>query len=67
MTAPAFEATAADGSTVAFTPGEAEKPIVLTFYRGGWWNSARRSARRSEAALRSRRSNLPNFGGAQLV
>ncbi len=36
MTAPAFETTAADGSTVAFTPGEAEKPIVLTFYRGGW-------------------------------
>lgn len=36
MTAPAFEVTAADGSTVSFTPGEAEKPIVLTFYRGGW-------------------------------
>jgi len=36
MTAPAFALTAADGSTVAFEPGEAERPLVLTFYRGGW-------------------------------
>lgn len=36
MTAPAFELTAADGSKVSFVPGEAERPVILTFYRGGW-------------------------------
>lgn len=36
MTAPAFELPGADGSTVAFEPGKARRPIVLTFYRGGW-------------------------------
>lgn len=56
MTAPAFEATAADGATVSFTPGEAEKPIVLTFYRGGWCpycNMHLFELREAEAELRA--------------
>ncbi len=36
MTAPAFSLNAADGSTVSFEPGAAERPVILTFYRGGW-------------------------------
>jgi len=36
MTAPAFSAPGSDGHTYVFEPGEAEKPLVVTFYRGGW-------------------------------
>ncbi|MEM9301816.1 MAG: peroxiredoxin-like family protein [Pseudomonadota bacterium] len=34
--APAFEATAADGSTFAFDPKALERPALFVFYRGGW-------------------------------
>lgn len=36
MTVPAFSAPDSDGHTYVFEPGEAEKPLVVTFYRGGW-------------------------------
>lgn len=36
MQAPAFERAAADGSRVRFEPGGHPRPVVLTFYRGGW-------------------------------
>ena len=36
MKAPAFEATASDGRPYIFQPGKSDKPLVVTFYRGGW-------------------------------
>jgi len=36
MLAPAFEAIASDGRKYVFQPGKAGKPLVVTFYRGGW-------------------------------
>ena len=36
MQAPPFEHPGADGNPVRFAPGEADRPLVLTFYRGGW-------------------------------
>lgn len=36
MQAPAFERRSADGTAVRFVPGEHARPVVLTFYRGGW-------------------------------
>ena len=36
MQAPAFTVRNAQDKPVAFDPGNMEKPLVLTFYRGGW-------------------------------
>lgn len=36
MAAPAFSLRDANGANVAFTPGELQKPVILTFFRGGW-------------------------------
>lgn len=36
MPAPAFELRSADGGPVAFDPQNLAKPLVLTFFRGGW-------------------------------
>jgi len=36
MRAPAFEVRDARGTPVAFDPGHMQKPLVLTFFRGGW-------------------------------
>jgi len=36
MTAPAFVLQTADGSEYSFDPATAKRPIVLTFYRGGF-------------------------------
>lgn len=36
MAAPTVSLTAVDGSSVAFDPAEHERPVILTFYRGGW-------------------------------
>lgn len=36
MTAPAFTVRDAIGEAVRFEPGNLERPLVLTFYRGGW-------------------------------
>lgn len=36
MEAPAFNVRDAEGSPVAFVPDQMEKPLVLSFFRGGW-------------------------------
>jgi peroxiredoxin len=36
MKAPAFEVRDARGAAVSFDPDHMEKPLVLTFFRGGW-------------------------------
>jgi len=36
MRAPAFQVRDARGAPVAFDPDHLEKPLVLTFFRGGW-------------------------------
>lgn len=36
MEAPEFSLPTADGSIFSFDPDHVERPIVLTFYRGGW-------------------------------
>jgi peroxiredoxin len=36
MKAPAFEVRNARGAAVSFDPDHMEKPLVLTFFRGGW-------------------------------
>ena len=36
MTAPDFMVRDVEGNEILFTAGEQDKPIVLTFYRGGW-------------------------------
>ena len=36
MQAPAFDVLGADGKPVSFNPGAMDKPLVLTFFRGGW-------------------------------
>jgi len=36
MPAPAFEVRDVHGAPFRFDPGEMDKPLVLTFYRGGW-------------------------------
>jgi len=36
MQAPAFRALDVDGEAIEVDPAELERPIVLTFYRGGW-------------------------------
>ena len=36
MPAPAFSVTHADGSRYEFSTGPRDKPLVITFYRGGW-------------------------------
>jgi peroxiredoxin len=36
MTVPAFTAPDPDGRERRFAPGELERPLVVTFYRGGW-------------------------------
>lgn len=36
MSAPALSLTATDGSQVGYQAGDHGKPVILTFYRGGW-------------------------------
>ena len=36
MKAPSFAVQDVEGNTVAINPASLEKPLVLTFYRGGW-------------------------------
>lgn len=36
MQAPAFEVRTADGEPFIFDPAAMDKPVVLTFFRGGW-------------------------------
>lgn len=36
MAAPKFTIRQADGSPYTFVPGPREKPVIVTFYRGGW-------------------------------
>lgn len=36
MAAPSFRVTGVDAVTKEVEPGQIEKPMVLTFYRGGW-------------------------------
>jgi len=36
MNALPFELTSADGSVFSFDPDHLEKPVILSFYRGGW-------------------------------
>jgi len=36
MQAPEFRALDVDGEAIEFDPDELERPVVLTFYRGGW-------------------------------
>lgn len=36
MTAPAFDVLDAQGKAVHFDPGKMSKPLVLSFFRGGW-------------------------------
>ncbi len=36
MSAPAFDVLDAAGQPVAFDPNKMDKPLVLTFFRGGW-------------------------------
>ena len=36
MNAPSFTVQDVEGNTVAIDPASLEKPLVLTFYRGGW-------------------------------
>jgi peroxiredoxin len=36
MSMPAFSASDPDGNERRYAPGELERPLVVTFYRGGW-------------------------------
>ncbi len=36
MPAPAFDVRSASGEPVAFRPDALERPVVMTFFRGGW-------------------------------
>ena len=36
MSMPAFSASNPDGNERRYAPGELERPLVVTFYRGGW-------------------------------
>ncbi|MDT8321793.1 MAG: peroxiredoxin-like family protein [Xanthomonadales bacterium] len=36
MEAPAFEVLTVEGEPFRFEPGALEKPVILTFFRGGW-------------------------------
>lgn len=56
MPAPAFELRSADGKPVAFDPQNMAKPLVLTFFRGGWCpycNLHLAELRKAEAELES--------------
>lgn len=56
MQAPAFELRSADGEPVAFDPQNMAKPLVLTFFRGGWCpycNLHLAELRKAEAELES--------------
>ena len=55
MTAPTFEVRDVDGNSVVFDPDDLDKPVILTFYRGGWCpycNLHLSELRRIEADLR---------------
>jgi peroxiredoxin len=54
MMAPAFSLTTADGSDYSFEPDSAGRPIILTFYRGGfcpYCNRQLQSMRHAEEEL----------------
>lgn len=54
MLVPAFTVTGADGRAWTFDPASAQKPMVLSFYRGGWCPYCNRQLsglRDAEAAL----------------
>lgn len=56
MPAPPFELRSADGESVAFDPQSMAKPLVLTFFRGGWCpycNLHLAELRKAEAELES--------------
>lgn len=56
MRAPAFEVLDARGEPVVFDPDKMEKPLVLTFFRGGWCpycNLHLAELRKAEADLES--------------
>lgn len=55
MQAPAFAVRAADGAPFDFDPSAMERPVVLTFFRGGWCpycNLHLAEMRHAEAELR---------------
>lgn len=55
MQAPAFSVSNVDGNTVHFDPEAMQRPVVLTFYRGGWCpycNMHLAELRNTEAELR---------------
>ena len=58
MKAPAFTRTKADGSDYVFDPENVERPIVLTFYRGGFCPYCNRSL----AAMRHAEEELISMG-----
>jgi peroxiredoxin len=56
MQAPEFEVTSVGGQAVHFDPEKMEKPLVLTFYRGGWCpycNLHLAELRKAESELRA--------------
>lgn len=55
MPAPAFTVSDVEGERVDFDPGAMQRPVVLTFYRGGWCpycNMHLAELRKTEDALR---------------
>lgn len=55
MQAPAFRLLAVDGTALEFDAAKLDKPVVVTFYRGGWCpycNLHLAELRKSEAALK---------------
>ncbi|MDT8450532.1 MAG: peroxiredoxin-like family protein [Wenzhouxiangellaceae bacterium] len=55
MAAPAFRVLDVDGNAIEVDPAALEKPVVLTFYRGGWCpycNMHLAELRKTEAELR---------------
>lgn len=58
MTAPAFTATAADGRPFRFDPTRLDKPVVISFYRGGWCPYCNRQL----AELRKAEKQLSGMG-----
>lgn len=56
MSAPAFEVWSAAGEPVRFEPAEMQRPLVITFFRGGWCpycNLHLAELRHAEAELKS--------------
>ncbi|MBO6576029.1 MAG: AhpC/TSA family protein [Rhodothermales bacterium] len=58
MDAPSLELTAADGSTWTLDSDRLDRPVIMTFYRGGWCPYCNRHL----AALRNAESELQEMG-----